>query len=130
MEITRIAALKQSPRITALKQEMLEEPRFATIEQARIVTESYQATEGQPRCIQRAKALKAALTQITIRIEPDERIVGNRTPGVRGGVVFPETGASWVDREFESLPTRPQDRFQVHPEDVQEFRDEILPPGR
>lgn len=52
MEITRIAALKQSPRITALKNEMLEEPRFATIEQARIVTESYQATEGQPRCIQ------------------------------------------------------------------------------
>ena len=127
MEIARIAALKQSPRITALKKEMLDEPRYATIEQARIVTESYQATEGQPRCIQRAKALKAALTQITIRIEPDERIVGNRTPGVRGGVVFPETGASWVDREFESLPTRPQDRFQVHPEDIQEFRDEILP---
>ena len=127
MEITRIAALKQSPRITALKKEMLDEPRYATIEQARIVTESYQATEGQPRCIQRAKALKAALTQITIRIEPDERIVGNRTPGVRGGVVFPETGASWVDREFESLPTRPQDRFQVRPEDIQEFREEILP---
>lgn len=127
MEIARIAALKQSPRITALKKEMLDEPRFATIEQARIVTESYQATEGQPRCIQRAKALKAALTQITIRIEPDERIVGNRTPGVRGGVVFPETGASWVDREFESLPTRPQDRFQVRPEDIQEFREEILP---
>ena len=127
MEIARIAALKQSPRITALKKEMLDEPRFATIEQARIVTESYQATEGQPRCIQRAKALKAALTQITIRIEPDERIVGNRTPGVRGGVVFPETGASWVDSEFESLPNRPLDRFQVRQEDIQEFREEILP---
>ena len=30
---------------------------------------------------------------------------------MRGGVVFPETGASWVDREFETLPTRAQDRF-------------------
>lgn len=53
--------------------------------------------------------------------------MGNRTPGVRGGVVFPETGASWVDREFESLPTRPQDRFQVRQEDIEEFRQEILP---
>lgn len=127
MEIEKIAALPYSDRIAVLKKEMLAEPRYATIEQARIVTQSYQATEGQPRCIQRAKALQAALTQITIRIEPDERIVGNRTPGVRGGVVFPETGASWVDREFETFPTRPQDKFQVHPEDIREFREQILP---
>ena len=106
---------------------MLDEPRYATIEQARIVTRSYQETEGEPSCIVRAKALKASLTQIGIRIEPDERIVGNRTPGVRGGVVFPETGASWVDREFETLPTREQDKFQVHPEDIVEFREKILP---
>ena len=122
-----IRKLPKSLRIERLKKEMLDEPRFATIEQALIVTESYQNTEGEARCIQRAKALKAALEKITIRIEPDERIVGNRTPGVRGGVVFPETGASWVDREFETLPTRPQDKFQVHPEDIQTFREKIMP---
>ena len=122
-----IGALPMSERIAVLKKEMLDESRYATIEQARIITKSYRQTEGQPRCIQRAKALKAALEEMTIRIEPHERIVGNRTPGVRGGVVFPETGASWVDREFETLPTRPQDRFQIHQEDVAEFRSEILP---
>lgn len=121
-----IGALPMSERIAVLKKEMLDESRYATIEQARIITKSYRQTEGQPRCIQRAKALKAALEEMTIRIEPHERIVGNRTPGVRGGVVFPETGASWVDREFETLPTRPQDRFQIHQEDVAEFRSEIL----
>ena len=114
-------------RIRKLKEEMLAEPRYATIEQARIVTESYRHSEGSPRCIQRALALKDALTKIAIRIEPDELIVGNRTAGVRGGVVFPETGASWVDKEFETLPTRPQDQFQVHPEDIREFRQDILP---
>ena len=114
-------------RIRRLKEEMLAEPRYATIEQAQIVTESYQHSEGSPRCIQRALALKDALTKIAIRIEPDELIVGNRTAGVRGGVVFPETGASWIDKEFETLPTRPQDQFQVHPEDIQTFRQEILP---
>ena len=125
--IKNICALPQSERIATLKRDMLDEPRFATIEQARIITQSYQQTEDQPRCIQRAMALKASLEKITIRIEPEERIVGNRTPGVRGGVVFPETGASWVAKEFESLPTRPQDRFQIRQEDVEEFRNEILP---
>ncbi len=122
-----IQNIPQFAHIAALKAEMLAEPRYASIEQARIVTKSYQQSEGKPRCIQRALALKAALSEIEIRIEPDEVIVGNRTAGVRGGVVFPETGASWVDREFETLPTRPQDRFNVHPEDIREFRESILP---
>jgi len=125
--IAQISALTCPDRIQVLKEEMLAEPRFATIEQARIITKSYKQNEDKPRCIQRALALKAALEEMTIRIEPDERIVGNRTPGVRGGVVFPETGASWVAKEFESLPTRPQDRFQIRQEEVEEFRNEILP---
>ena len=62
-----------------------------------------------------------------IRVEPGELIVGNRTAGVRSGVVFPESGSTWVDREFEMLPTRPQDRFEVREEDIKEFREEIKP---
>ena len=128
MELIRsITSLSCPERIRVLKEDMVSEPRYATIEQARIVTRSYQASEGKPRCIQRALALKAALEEIEIRIDPEERIVGNRTAGVRGGVVFPETGASWVDREFETLPTRPQDKFQVRQEDIDEFRRDILP---
>ena len=60
-----IGALPMSERIAVLKKEMLDEPRYATIEQARIITKSYRQTEGQPRCIQRAKALKAALEEMT-----------------------------------------------------------------
>ena len=122
-----IMELPKSPRIEKLKKEMLDEPRYVSIEQARIITEVYKATEGEPACIRRAKALKASLERVAVRIEPDELIVGNRTAGVRAGVVFPETGASWVDREFETLPTRPQDRFNVREADIREFREEILP---
>ena len=115
MDHSAILSLPGSERISVLKEKMLDEPRYVSIEQARIVTEVYQQTEGQPPCIRRARALQAALTRMSIRLEPEERIVGNRTPGVRAGVVFPETGASWGDREFETLPTRAQDRFQVRP---------------
>ena len=125
--ISQIAALPVSARVERLKEEMLAEPRFVSIEQARIITRVYQQTEGENPSIRRAKALRASLEEMSIRILPEERIVGNRTPGVRGGVVFPETGASWVDREFETLPTRAQDRFNVHEEDVRAFREEILP---
>ena len=100
---------------------MLAEPRYASIEQARIITNTYKANEDKPRIIQRALALKAALEEITICVEPGELIVGNRTAGVRAGVVFPESGSTWVDKEFEDLPTRPQDKFNVREEDIKDF---------
>ena len=119
--------MARTPRIETLLQKMRSQKRYASIEQARIITRSYQKNEGAPRILQRALALKAALEEIGIAIEPEERIVGNRTAGVRYGVVFPESGSNWVDREFENLPTRPQDRFEVHPEDIEIFRREIHP---
>ena len=119
--------LYQTSRVSYLKDKMLSEPRYASIEQALIITDTYKKNEGQPRIIQRAKALKAALEQIEISAEPEELIVGNRTAGVRYGVVFPESGSTWVDKEFETLPTRPQDRFNVHPEDIDTFRKVIKP---
>lgn len=114
-------------RVSDLKNKILSEPRFASIEQAKIITESYQEHEGEPRILQRAYALRAALEKLKIRIEPGELVVGNRTAGVRSGVVFPESGSAWVDREFETLPTRPQDPFQVRQEDIRYFREVIKP---
>lgn len=114
-------------RIRILKERMLSEPRYASIEQAKIITESYQQHEDEPRVLQRAYALQAALERIEIRIEPEELIVGNRTAGVRAGVVFPESGSNWVDREFETLPTRAQDTFHVREEDIKYFREVIHP---
>ena len=114
-------------RIRSLKEKMLNEERFASIEQARIVTRVYQENEHRSAARKRALAFKAVCEQIEITIDPEELIVGNRTKGVRAGVVFPESGCSWVDREFEDLPTRPQDTFQVREADIQEFRETIYP---
>ena len=82
--------LYQTQRIKDLKDKMLSEPRYASIEQALIITKTYQENEDDPKIIQRAKSLKAALEKMEIRVEPEELIVGNRTAGVRYGVVFPE----------------------------------------
>jgi len=116
-----------SERVLRLKNKMLAEPRYASIEQALIITRTYQENEQEPVIIKRALALKNALREMKIGIDKEELIVGNRTKGVRAGVVFPESGSSWVDREFETLPVRPQDKFNVNDEDILLFRQQVKP---
>ena len=113
--------------IQILKDKMLSAPRYASIEQARIITRVYQENEHLSIPKKRALSLKAAMEELEIGFEKEELIVGNRTKGVRYGVVFPESGCSWVNNEFETLPTRPQDQFHVKEEDIQEFREKIYP---
>lgn len=119
--------LKQTKRIDILKEKMLSVPRYASIEQARIITRVYQENADLSVPKKRALSLKAALEELEIGVEKEELIVGNRTKGVRYGVVFPESGCSWVNKEFETLPTRPQDKFLVREEDIKEFRETIYP---
>ncbi len=119
--------LKKAARIDLLKDSMLSQPRYVSMEQAMIITRTYQEHEQEPVILKRAHALHNALCELEIGIEPQELIVGNRTKGVRYGVVFPESGISWVDEELETLPTRPQDKFLVRPQDIQTFREVIKP---
>jgi formate C-acetyltransferase len=122
-----IAALAPTARILGLKERMLSEPRYLSLEQALIITEVYQRNEAASVSVKRALSLAEAMRRIAIGIDPEELLVGNRTQGVRAGVVFPEAGISWIDKEIEGLPTRPQDKFNVRPEDVGAFREKILP---
>jgi formate C-acetyltransferase len=119
--------LKMTERIKELKNSLLTEERYVSIEQARLITESYRKNKHKPRNLQRAEALASALNNISIRIDPLELIVGNRTPGIRGGVVFPEAGIKWVKDEIKNFPHRSQDRFNIREEDIAEFNDEIFP---
>jgi formate C-acetyltransferase len=117
----------ETERIRHLKERMFAEKRYASIEQAKIITRVYQEHEDLSIPMKRALSLKASLEEIGIAVDPEELIVGNRTRGVRAGVVFPESGSSWVNREFETLPVREQDTFEVRPEDIETFRKEIYP---
>ncbi len=126
-ELDAIARLEFSSRIAGLKRRMLAEPRRLSLEQARIITEVYRDNPDASAATKRALSLAEAMRRIDIAVDPRELIVGNRTAGIRAGVVFPEAGISWIDREIEHLHTRPQDRFTVDPKDIAIFREEILP---
>ena len=97
------------------------------MERARYATESYRQTEGKPMLIRRAEMLRHLAEHMSLRIDPDELIVGNRSLLPRMGVIAPEGAVDWIDRELEILPTRPQDQFDITPEQIRELREEIFP---
>ncbi len=77
--------------------------------------------------IRRARMLLHLVRSLSITIEPDEIIVGNRSLLPRMGVIAPEGAVDWIDRELEILPVRPQDRFNITPAQIDELRHEIFP---
>lgn len=76
-----------SNKVKQLKYNMVNEERYASIEQAKIVTRIYKENESKSIKLKRALSLKAALEEIVITIRDEELIVGNRTKGL-GRVLF------------------------------------------
>lgn len=125
----RAQSAEQNPtaRIISLRKKTVSAERYLSIEQAKIITHIYKENEDLPVIMKRALALSEALCEIPISIDPEELIVGNRTPDIRAGVVFPEAGITWLINEIDSLPGRPQDTFNVREEDKICFREAIEP---
>jgi formate C-acetyltransferase len=125
--INRIQTIPVTGRTEELRRNMLDEERYLAVEQARLITKAYREHDACSIIMKRAYALKEALYHIAIRIDDGELIVGNRTRESCGGVVFPEGGIKWLEREIDMLETRPQDRFKVRPGDRAYFFDELVP---
>ena len=123
----RISSLKRSPRIEKLKKDLLSSQPELCSERARLVTLSYQETEGKPYILKRARALEKILNEMTVCIFDEELIVGCLARMRRAGPVFPEMGVGWLEKELENtLETRKQDCFIVSPAVKQELR-ELIP---
>lgn len=125
--LPKIELLAPSVRSFQIKDKIINTERFLSLEQALIITDSYRRTEGKSRTLQRAEALSDSLGLISIKIDDEELLVGNRTVGIRDGVVFPEAGISWVEKEIDTLSVREQDKFSVREKDRIDFFEKIVP---
>ncbi|MCB0160808.1 MAG: formate C-acetyltransferase, partial [Caldilineaceae bacterium] len=114
-------------RVARIKSRLLENVRRIDIERARFTTETYRATAGEPMPLRRAKMLLHLAQSQSIAIDDDELIVGNRSLLPRMGVIAPEGAVNWVDRELDTLPTRPQDPFEIDQATIDELRGDIFP---
>ncbi|RLC70188.1 MAG: hypothetical protein DRI26_07645, partial [Chloroflexi bacterium] len=71
------------------------------IERARLVTESYKRTEGEPMVLRRAKAMAHLLDNMTLYILPHERIVGNIASRPSSIITYPELWWRWLDKAID-----------------------------
>lgn len=116
-----------SPRIEHLRNLLFKDRRKISLERAKLYTESYKQTENQPTIIRRAKATAHILNNINITINDGELIVGGRTVNPRSGIASPEMSPYWIYNELNTLPTRPQDQFDISDEDKKLFKEELFP---
>lgn len=72
------------------------------LERARLVTESFKETEGEPMVLRRAKALAKVLEKMTIYIEDGELIIGNYASNPESFSFFPEVYSPWMENVFEN----------------------------
>ena len=98
-------------RISQLREAMLVQPSVC-VERAKLITESYRQTEGEPAPVRRGKAFAHLLRHMTVRIYPRELIVGRPTSKVRGGSISPELQCDWILKELDILSTRDTDPFE------------------
>ena len=80
---------------------------------ARLITESYKATEDKPIVMRRALAFEHILDNIPIIIREDELVVGSSTIAPRGCQTYPEVSYKWLEAEFETVATRKADPFYI-----------------
>ena len=71
------------------------------LDRARLLTQSYKATEGKPIVLRRALALANILENLKIFIGNQERIVGNTASTPDSLVPYPEYYWRWLDKQIE-----------------------------
>jgi formate C-acetyltransferase len=116
-----------SEKILKLKEKVRNSPLNISLERSLLYIESYKKTESQPVILRRAKALKHILENISIKVDPGEKIVGSRTPYPRMGLPAFEGDVEWLMDELDTIASRPQDPFFISDEDKTVFKNVIYP---
>ncbi|MEQ2675986.1 pyruvate formate lyase family protein [Enterocloster citroniae] len=79
-------------------------PKGVDSERAVLATEAYKKFDGQPTIIKCANTLKYIVENATIRIYPDELIVGEIAAPSNCAPVFPEYSFGWICNEIKNEP--------------------------
>lgn len=114
-------------RIQKLKEKVLHATPSIDVENARILTESFQQTEGEPLVLRKAKAFYAQCVSKTIFIQDDELIVGSPGSRIRAGILNPDVSWHVLEEEFETMASRTRDPFLFGDEEKKVFNEVIKP---
>jgi len=123
MEKFQTSDIPKSPRIQKLVDALYAHMPVIESARAKLITESYKETEGEPIITRRAKAFAHILHNIPIVIRDNELIVGSSTIAPRGCQTFPEFSYEWLEAELDTVATRTADPFYIAEETKAELRE-------
>lgn len=110
-------------RSKRLKQRMLDSEPTISSERAVLFTDYVKEHWSESVMLRLAGAFAHVLDNVTIRIEPEELIVGNMGPTPRSCQVFPEYSWKWIEEELERFDKRRTERFAISDEDKEKLRE-------
>ena len=129
-------SVKNFPRLERLRKTMLEADRAVCVERARYYTEYYaevlpeeEKAEGRkiPPVLRQARAFRHIMMNRSIKIFPDELIVGSTTSKLLGGLIFPEFLHLAVWPELNTISKRKDNPFIIEQREIDELNDVIFP---
>lgn len=114
------------PTNAALKQRLLTAEHWLCIERARYATEVWRHTEGLHPSLRAARALENVLAKMSVRIEPGELLVGNRSSKPIAPPLALERGDftfvfKYLLEDLEAFG------YRITPEDRRELLDDLIP---
>ena len=122
-----IEALPRTRRVQKATERVLATKPSIDLENARLLTESFMKTEGEPMVVRKAKGFRERCQRKTVFIWDDELIVGCAGSKIRAGILCPDVCWPVLDNELDTISTRPQDPFLITEEDKKLFNDFIKP---
>lgn len=114
-------------RINQLRNRVINATPTMDIENALILTESYRKSEAFPREMRKALAFRDVCANKTVKIWDNELILGCSGKVTRGGILCADVCWSVLDKELETISTRPYDPFYLSEEDKASFKKVIKP---
>ena len=113
-------------RVERLKNQSINSEPEIFAERAVLVTESYRQTDSFSSPIRRALALKHILENMTIVINEDEVIVGEKTIQYRGSPLYPELYCMSIE-ELETIGKREHAPFKVSDQTKIVLAEKVIP---
>jgi formate C-acetyltransferase len=118
-------AQRTRSRIHAMLEGFRDQPIRLSLDRARLVTESFRETEGQPTVLRWGRALAHVLAHLPIHVGEHDLVVGSAGPPGRYAILYPELEERFFSEDLR--PSEPGDRVAVTQDDVRIIDEELRP---
>ena len=112
-------------RINALREQYLNTRVEMDVYNAKYLTEGFKEAEGKPWILQKSNGYYHQCRDKAIYIQPHELLVGGVGFKPRAGVLCADSSASIIEKELDTINTRPYDPFYLSEEGKKVFKEDV-----